>query len=83
MIGETSITDEKGDRVIYEYDDYVRLKKIRDKNNNISIEILSVLPRIVQCDLIQYQFAIAIPNIVTENADLSSLDINHTYYSLY
>ena len=54
-----------------------------NKNNNISIEILSVLPRIVQCDLIQYQFAIAIPNNLIENVDLSSLDINYIQHSLY
>ena len=54
-----------------------------NKNNNISIQILSILPREAQSDPIQYQFAIVIPNGVIENADLSYLDIDHTYYSLY
>lgn len=54
-----------------------------NKNNNISVEIQSIIPRIIQNDLMQYQFAIVVPNRLIENADLSSLDISYTYYSVY
>ncbi len=35
LIGIRSVTDPKGDVITYEYDDYGKLKAIRDKDNNI------------------------------------------------
>ncbi len=34
----SSITDPKGDKMTYIYDDFNRLKEVRDKNNNILFE---------------------------------------------
>lgn len=38
LIGVSTITDTKGDKAIYEYDVFGRLKAVRDKNNNILSE---------------------------------------------
>lgn len=38
LIGVSAITDAKGNKTTYEYDDFGRLKAIRDKNNNILSE---------------------------------------------
>ncbi|MBN8640704.1 MAG: hypothetical protein J0L86_02740 [Flavobacteriales bacterium] len=35
LIGITTLTDPKGDKLTYEYDSFNRLKAVRDKNNNI------------------------------------------------
>ena len=34
----TSITDPKGDKITYEYDEFNRLKQVKDKNGNILSE---------------------------------------------
>ena len=38
IIGKTSVTDSKGDKLFYEYDEYNRAKAIRDKDYNILSE---------------------------------------------
>lgn len=38
FIGETSLTDEKGEQIIFEYDIFNRLKLVRDRNNKILSE---------------------------------------------
>jgi YD repeat-containing protein len=38
LVRASSITDPKGDKMTYIYDDFNRLKEIRDKNNNILSE---------------------------------------------
>ncbi len=38
LIGVTSVTDPKGDRITYIYDDFNRLKEVRDKNDNLLSE---------------------------------------------
>jgi YD repeat-containing protein len=38
LVGITSVTDPKGDKMTYIYDDFNRLKEVRDKNNNILSE---------------------------------------------
>lgn len=38
LIGVSTITDPRGDRITYEYDTFCRLKAVRDKDNNILSE---------------------------------------------
>lgn len=38
LVGVTSVIDSKGDKMTYIYDDFNRLKEIRDKNNNLLSE---------------------------------------------
>jgi len=38
MVGLTSMTDPKGDRINYEYDSFGRSKTVKDKNGNIIVE---------------------------------------------
>jgi YD repeat-containing protein len=38
LVGITSVTDPKGDIITYVYDDFNRLKEVRDKNNNLLSE---------------------------------------------
>jgi RHS repeat-associated protein len=40
LVGISTITDPKGDMLSYEYDDFNRLKAVRDKNNKILTETL-------------------------------------------
>lgn len=54
-----------------------------NENNHIFFEIVSTLPSLVQCDIVQYEYAVIIPDKYLENTDLSELDFSNVIYRFF